>query len=372
VRTRLTRALALAALVAAGAGTASALPAAAGPPAVAAVVLPAAAADDLTWALAPGAGPRPDAAAVGATGRDRANYAYVVDPGDEVRDTLVVTNRSTTPLDLTAYATDALTTRDGGLDLLPAGTEPTDLGSWLTLDVPGGELSIPAGESVRVPFVLAVPDDASPGDHAGGVVTSLTQTVGDGALAVDRRLALRVHARVSGALSPGLEVRDVTVRSTTGVNPLAPATTTVTYTLANTGDARIVATEAVTVAGPGGSAPQQAAAELGELLPGAEVDRTVEVPGVRPLLRVAADVRVDGAVVGIGGGGATSAAGADAGWSVPWAALAVVVLVVAGVVTWFVRRPLAPEPAPASAAEPPAGSTGSVGEHGSTTSSARA
>jgi hypothetical protein len=41
-------------------------------------------------------------------------------------------------------------------------------------------------------------------------------------------------------------------------------------------------------------------------------------------------------------------------------------------VTWFVRRPLAPEPAPASAAEPPAGSTGSVGERGSTTSSARA
>jgi hypothetical protein len=343
VRHRNIAPLALAALVAAGAG--GALPAA---PAAAAVVpadAPAAvraatSADDLTWALAPGDGPGPADTAVGPTGDDRANYAYAVDPGDEVDDSLVVTNRSGVPLDLAVYAADAETTRDGDLGLLPADVPATGLGTWIDLDVPEGGLVLDPGESADVPFTLAVPADAPPGDHAGGVVTSLEQTTDDGALAVDRRLALRVHARVSGALSPALEIRDVTVESSTGLNPLAPASTTVTYTLINTGDARIVPTERVTVAGPGGSAPAEVTGELAELLPGAEVERTVVVPGVRPLFRLAADVRVDGAVVGIGGGGATSAAGAGTGWSVPWAALVLVVLVVGAVVVWFVRRPL--------------------------------
>jgi len=331
VRIRSIATLALTALLAVGAG--AALPAAADT---------APSTDDLTWSLAPGAGPDPERTVVGATGEDRANYAYAVDPGDEVSDTLVVANRSTTPLELSVYATDAFTTRDGHLDLLPADGSPSDLGTWITLDLPGDTLSLDAGASAEVPFTLTVPDDATPGDHAGGLVTSMQQTVGDGAVSVDRRLALRVHARVSGDLSPGIEVRDLRLDASTGVNPLATADATVTYTLVNTGDARVVPDESVTVAGPGGSAAQTVSADLGELLPGAEVERTVEVTGVRPFFRATADVRVDGVVVGIGGGGAVADSAETAGWVVPWAALAVVVLVVAGVVVWVVRRPVRP------------------------------
>nr|WP_171784980.1 DUF916 domain-containing protein [Isoptericola halotolerans] len=298
-------------------------------------------ADDLTWSLSPGKGPDPAQVAVGALGADRANYAYTVDPGTEIADRLLVTNLSATSLDLSVYATDASTTREGHLDLLPADAEPTGLGTWLELDVPAGEISLDPGETVRVPFRLVVPEGATPGDHAGGLVTSLRQATGDGALTVDRRLALRVHARVSGELSPGLVVQDVTVSTPTGLHPLATATSTVTYTLENTGDTRIVPTEAVTVTGPGSSAPRSTTAELEEVLPGAVVERTVEVPGVRPLFRAGADVRVDGVVVGIGGGGTALATGAAGGWAVPWSLLAVALLVAGaavGLSWWRARR----------------------------------
>ncbi|MFE5290612.1 WxL protein peptidoglycan domain-containing protein [Isoptericola sp. NPDC056618] len=302
--------------------------------AVAALVLPApaaahAATDDLTWSLAP---------KDGAQGAGRANFAYDVEPGERVRDVLVVTNRSAAPLELSVYGTDAVTTPSGHLDLLPADQEPADLGSWLALDAgDDGTVTIEPGESADVPFALRVPDEVTPGDHAGGVVTSLRQQVGDGALSVDRRLALRVHARVGGALAPGLAVSDVDVVVHPNANPVGATRATVTYTLANTGNARVVPTETVRLTGPGASAVA-GGEPADELLPGAVVRRTVQVDGVRPTFRVAADVRADGLVVGVGGGGATTATGTAAGWAVPWALLGVVVLVVAAAVGWPLWR----------------------------------
>ncbi|MFE5341684.1 WxL protein peptidoglycan domain-containing protein [Isoptericola sp. NPDC056578] len=302
-----------------------------------AVVLPApatahAASDDLTWSLAP---------KDGTLGAGRANFAYDVEPGERVRDVLVVTNRSAAPLELSVYGTDAVTTPSGHLDLLPADQEPTDLGAWLTLDAGGeggdGTVTIEPGDAAEVPFSLSVPDDATPGDHAGGVVTSLRQQVGDGALSVDRRLALRVHARVGGALAPGLAVSDVGVVVHPTANPVGASRATVTYTLTNTGNARLVPTESVRLTGPGASAGA-GGAPAEELLPGAVVRRTVQVDGVRPTFRVAADVRADGLVVGVGGGGATTATATAAGWAVPWALLGVVVLVVAGAAAWPLWR----------------------------------
>ncbi|GAA1725100.1 hypothetical protein GCM10009809_21080 [Isoptericola hypogeus] len=316
-----------AALAVAPAETALAAPS---PSAVPASAAPAAA-DDLTWSLAPKDGKQ---------GTGRANYAYAVEPGERVEDVLVVTNRSTTPLELAVYGTDALTTASGHLDLLPADQPPADLGSWLSLDTGrgGGTVSIDPGGSVDVPFTVRVPDDAAPGDHAGGVVTSLRQQTGDGALSVDRRLALRVHARVGGALAPGLTVSDVDVAVHPTANPVGASSATVTYTLTNTGNARVVPTEAVRLTGPAGAEARTVGEAQEELLPGAVVRRTVEVDGVRPTFRVAADVRVDGLVVGVGGGGATTATGEAAGWAVPWALLVVVAGVVGGAVAWPLWR----------------------------------
>ncbi|MFE7504106.1 WxL protein peptidoglycan domain-containing protein [Promicromonospora sp. NPDC057488] len=286
--------------------------------------------DGISWSVTP---------ADNRQGDGRANYAYAVEPGDRVEDALVVTNRSAAPLALTVYGTDAFTTPSGHLDLLTADEPPTGLGTWLTFErgnFEHGTLDLDPGESAEVPFTLRVPDDAAPGDHSGGVVTALTQTVGDTALTVDRRLALRVHARVAGALAPGLDISDLTVSTDGTANPFGTVTSTVRYRLTNTGTARLVPTETVAVAGPGGTTwpggAASASGELTEILPGSTVERVVEVSGVRPLVRAEASVRVDGLVVGVGGGGVTSVHDAASGWAVPWTLLAFVLLAVAAAV----------------------------------------
>ncbi len=54
----------------------------------------------------------------------------------------------------------------------PFSRKPVDLGSWIHFAQP--LVTIPAGKSVAVPFTVAIPATATPGDHAGGVVVSLT------------------------------------------------------------------------------------------------------------------------------------------------------------------------------------------------------
>ena len=59
-------------------------------------------------------------------------------------------------------------------DLLAGDEPPRDIGAWTTTEVPS--VTVPAGGQVTVPFTIVVPEDASAGDHVGGIVTSLTVT----------------------------------------------------------------------------------------------------------------------------------------------------------------------------------------------------
>ena len=67
------------------------------------------------------------------------------------------------------------------------------------------------GESVEVPFTVTVPDNATPGDYVGGIVTSLTQSGDAEGINVDRRLGIRIRLRVGGELKPSLAVEDLHV-----------------------------------------------------------------------------------------------------------------------------------------------------------------
>jgi hypothetical protein len=276
---------------------------------------------DLSWGLLP---------ADNDHGADRPNFAYAARPGDTVSDTVVVTNRSDQRLELRTYAADAFTTTSGQLDLLPAGETSTDLGAWIVVGDGAGQgtITVDPGQSLDLPFTITVPADAAPGDHSAGIITSLVQQATASTVALDRRLALRVHLRVEGTLAPAVEVSDVQVVHHDVANPFGTSTATVRYTLTNTGNARAVATQDVRVAGPNGwAASAYDPAELPELLPGSTLEQEVEVTGVRPLGRATAQVAVTATAVGIGGGATASAHGEAQTWAVPWAALALVGLV---------------------------------------------
>lgn len=268
-------------------------------------------------------------------GEGRANYAYEVDPGDVISDRLVVTNTGTDDLDLALYAADAFTTPEGVLDLRLADDPKVDSGSWIALRVES--LALAPGESADVPFRITVPDDARPGDHPAGIVTSLLTSDAGSPLSLDRRLGMRVHLRVSGELAPAVEVRDATAEFTASWNPFAGGTVTVSYTLANTGDTRLTASDAVALAGPlgvGGAAlsPQATA----EVLPGSELAVVRTLEDVAPLGWLGGSLTVAPAAVGVGAQALDAVTVDVSTATLSWTLLALLVLVLLAGATAFI------------------------------------
>lgn len=283
-------------------------------------------------------------------GTQRPSYAYELEPGTVLSDALVVSNYSPDPLTLSVYGADGFMTDDGQLDIVTAGTESTQLGAWVAFEAES--LVLQPGETTTVPFTVSVPADATPGDYAGGVVTSLLVQEATG-VSVDRRLGSRMHVRVAGDLAPRVSIDNLDVSTSGGVlGVITAAPATVSFTVTNTGNTRLAAGHVVELSGPWGlgsaSVPQT---ELPEMLPGTSVDKTVEVDGVRPLVRLTAEVRVAGepiapaipgsaadAGAGDADGPAVEASASETVWAVPWLLVAVVALVIAALVLWPVRR----------------------------------
>ncbi|MFJ6653425.1 DUF916 domain-containing protein [Microbacterium sp. NPDC091313] len=281
----------------------------------------------VTWSVKP---------ADTAQGRDRPNFAYDLAPGGTAGDALLVINRSAQPIELGVYAADGFLTPDGSLDILAGGETSTELGSWIAVGT--DRVTLDSGQSAEIPFTLTIPADAPPGDYAAGVVASMIVTADNGTV-TERRLGSRVHLRVQGELAPALAVSDVSVSYSGSLNPFDAGTATVTYTLTNTGNARLKPDVALTASGPFGLAALRAGDDAPELLPGSVIERTVEVAGVPPLVMLFADVATTSEVISRVPDAAfapvlASASGATA--AVPWTVLALLI-VTAALIVWRVR-----------------------------------
>src|SRR5690606_22665802 len=227
----------------------------------------------------------------------------------------------------------------GRLDVLPRDTASSAVGTWL---VPGvRSLRLAPGESADVPFTLRVPADATPGDHAGAVLTSRTVTARKAGLDYEARSGIRVHVRVAGDLAPRLTVTDARVDYHDTPNPLGLGDATVTYTVRNEGNVRLAARQQVSVSGPfGWFRADGAAADVPELLPGESWPVSVRVDGVVPLVRLGADAVLTGVPPAVDGAtpGVAPAEAHASGWAVPWALLAAVAMLVLVMVLLDRRR----------------------------------
>ncbi|TCO62423.1 WxL protein peptidoglycan domain-containing protein [Actinocrispum wychmicini] len=223
---------------------------------------------------------------------NRNNFSYGATPGAVVHDFVAVSNVSEAPVALKVYASDAFNTPEGGYDLLAAGRPPVDIGAWTkTRD---SAVTIPGRSLVIVPFTLTIPADATPGDHAGGIVAALTtdQTNAQGQkVSVEQRVGARIYLRVAGDLRPELSVQDLTASFSGQFFGRGDAT--VHYTVRNTGNVRLGATQAVKVSTPWGSTVDSAAVDtLPELLPGGAVQMTTTVHGLLPAGWLTANVHL--------------------------------------------------------------------------------
>ncbi|MFB2556207.1 hypothetical protein [Herbiconiux liangxiaofengii] len=215
------------------------------------------------------------------TGPDgRSRFSYQVGPGQQLQDYYVVKNTGSTPQVMKVFATDAYNTDDGSYGLLDTGATPSGAGGWVSFDQGATVLDIPLdpGASQVIPFSISVPADAAPGDHAAGLVISVTTP--EGQILVDRRVATRLYVRVPGDLQPALTISSIAADYDSDFNPL-DGRATITFTVKNSGN---VALGANMVAGVntyfGIGAGEQSRQELGEMLPGSTRTITMTVDGV--------------------------------------------------------------------------------------------
>jgi hypothetical protein len=278
----------------------------------------------------------------------RPTFAYAATPGGIFTDQVEVSNAGTSALTLKVYASDAFNPPAGGFDLLAAGRPPADAGSWVTMS--RAAVKVPARGRVIVPFTLRVPAGATPGDHAAGIVASLSTVKSDAQgnrVSVDQRVGARIYVRISGDLRPGLTVEGLTASFHPTLNPFGTSRTTLTYRVRNTGNVRLGARQRVTVGTLwGGDREAAGMAELPEILPGNAVDVAAEVPGAIPAFWLTSAVRADPVAQAGDQRLALSAVTRERGfWAVPWTLLGIAAAVAAVVLLRLRlrrRRPTAP------------------------------
>lgn len=285
---------------------------------------------DVTWSVR---------TASNSYGAERANYSFAVNPGGQIHDGIVVTNKGTDALDLTVYAVDGETNASGQLGGQQKDAKQHGLGAWLHADQP--TLTLAAGQSVEVPLTIDVPKNATPGEYVGVVFTERSQQ-GQSTISVDQRLGLKVSLRVGGAVTPKLAVEDVHLAYHGSANPFAKGDATLTYTVHNTGNAIMSARQTAEVAGPFGLARVKAPKleDVPQLLPGESWKVRVELHGVAPLLLLHANVDVlpvrtdaSGTVSGL-----AAIVEGDHALAVPWPLFVLLVLVAAFATGWVTLR----------------------------------
>jgi hypothetical protein len=174
--------------------------------------------------------------------QQRSEFNYELQPGHSILDQVVILNNSTNPESFTAYPEDATNIKGtGGFAFQQQGDiQNSAVGKWITM----GETSftLPPGKEAIDTFELALPADASPGDHVGAIVVqqnrSPAQATSKEGLNLVLRFAVPVYVRVVGPVRPGMTIENVTVFHD---SPLIPyvngaARTAVRFTLVNSGN----------------------------------------------------------------------------------------------------------------------------------------
>lgn len=94
-------------------------------------------------------------------------FKFDADPGGTVRREMVLTNLTGEAKVLRIAPCDGAAATFGGVAYTDSQRKPVAVGGWIRLV--RTEVTLPPGESVRVPFVVEVPDDATTGVHLGGI-----------------------------------------------------------------------------------------------------------------------------------------------------------------------------------------------------------
>ncbi|MEU8280367.1 hypothetical protein AB0C08_39355, partial [Microbispora bryophytorum] len=252
--------------------------------------------------------------------------------GQQVTEHIAVINRSTQPVDFAIDANDGYLTAKGYFDMRPSDATPVDGGSWITVP---DKVTIAAGATAVVPVTVAIPQNATPGDHPAGVTASLDTISGQ--VRVQNRVGVRLNIRVNGNYAAKVAVSDIHTTYTWSWNPFTPGTLDVTYTLANTGNVRLAPDSRIqtsTLAGQN-NWDDTSAAKAREIMPGGKRTFTAHLTGTWPLGPIDTTIMAIPSPAGkpLPGVTAERIAIDTTLWAIPWPQLALLTLLLLTLLT---------------------------------------
>ena len=283
--------------------------------------------------------------------QQRADFSFELAPGHEILDQFVVKNLSATDQTFLIYAEDATNVASTGGYAFEERSQMhnTTVGSWTTVGIT--RLTVPRGKEVVETFQLAIPDNAPPGDHVGGVVVEQVKAQPK-SLGVNEvlRVAIPMYVHVVGNTYPALTIENLTVFHQSLAFPyLSSSKVAVRFDLVNTGNV-IFDPKSVTVSITGrlsGTIHTYTVRQMGatqsranplplEMLPGARLTLTEEWSGIPPFDPLTGHVSATAAQPGAAQDISTAAS--TAFWYFPWIVVLLGVLLVVAVIALIVIR----------------------------------
>jgi hypothetical protein len=281
------------------------------------------------------------ASAKGIDGRPYLNY--LAGPGSTLDDRIAVVNLAPQKLTLSLYVVDATVGLDGSFGYLPRSAARTDAATWIRPGVGAATITLGPRQTKIVRIAIDVPKNATPGDHAAGIIASLTSRVQGPTSKVnfEQRVGLKALVRVSGPLHAQLQVERLSAKYSGPANPVGSGTVAVRYRVHNVGNVRLGARQKLTVSGLVGSTAGPKLADVPLLLPGTSYDVSTTVHGVFPEFTMTARVTLQPLVLAgdVDPHLPKSYSASTRFWAVPWSLAAAIigVLLLAGL-GWYERR----------------------------------
>lgn len=276
----------------------------------------------------------------------RPYFAWAATANGVLTDHVAIVNFGAVPVTLHVFSSNAVSLAHGNTGFESAGQSRGGLASWITLHFPNGSstLHLKARTKVIVPITLQVPQNASPGDHEGAIIASLTSTIvskNHAKVHLVQQVAARIVLRISGKLRPLLTVSGLRVTYDDRISPTESGVATLHFTVNNSGNLLLGGKPVVTVSGLFGSAAAGHVATVPVLLPGGSDSESVTIPGVYPQFLMNAKVTVTPTVVaGQYDRGLTLYSANTSFWAVPVILLIIVIVLIllAGLWIWRHRR----------------------------------
>lgn len=276
----------------------------------------------------------------------RPYFIWGASPGSYLSDQVALVNFGASPVTITVFVTNAVSTPHGGTGFLPRGKAHGTLAAWVKLHMPHGSPTIRLAprSKVIVPMTAVFPKNAQPGDHVGAVVVSLTsvlQSKNHAKVHLVQQVADRIILRISGRLQPRLSVSNMRIAYNDPLNPVATRPATLTFNIVNSGNEVLGGKVAVSVSGlVGSTSTRLGIISVPVMLPGGSDGAQVTVNGVYPAFLETGEVKIQPLVpTGQFDQGLRPYTGQVSFWAIPWIPLIVVILIVLiPFALWYRRR----------------------------------